>query len=135
MLAPARWHARPRRVVYAAGSLALAQLEKLVQYRDRSQIPRLVVGWADVPDDAALETVDLEALPAHWRRPSPLPPETQVIGDAWLARNSSLLLRVPSAVSPTDSNYLINPGHPDMARCVLARPEAFTFDVRLPGRR
>ena len=134
-MAPSRWHARPRRVVHAASSLALAQLEKLAQYGDRSQVPPHVAGCLDVPDDVLVEVVNPVELPPYWRRPGPPPRETQALGDAWLARGSTLLLRVPSAVSPPDANYLLNPLHADFARCVQSVPEAFEFDARLTRRR
>lgn len=131
LLGPARWHSRPRLVVYAAGSLALAQLEKLAQYRDRSQIPGQVVGWLDVPDVVRPDVVDAAVLPKHWRQPSPLPRATQALGDDWIERGGSLLLRVPSALSPSDFNYLLNPGNADLAKCKKSVPAPFAFDPRL----
>ncbi len=78
------------------------------------------------------------ALPNDWNR-KPVPPDwhltppkaTQRIGDEWIARKASLVLRVPSAIIPNDHNYLINPQHPlfDLER--VAPAERFHFDDRL----
>ena len=50
-------------------------------------------------------------LPSNWRE-SPIPRSVQAVGDAWLKSESSLALRVPSAVVPAEDNALINPDHP-----------------------
>jgi RES domain-containing protein len=53
------------------------------------------------------------------------------IGSAWLERRSSVALRVPSVVVPMESNVLLNPRHPEMARVRISSNEAFRFDSRL----
>jgi RES domain-containing protein len=79
---------------------------------------------------SAIETVDNASLPAEWRR-FPSPPENQVLGDRWVAEGRSLVLRVPSAIVPSASNYLINPAHPRFIAAVVEAPERFAFDPRL----
>jgi len=41
------------------------------------------------------------------------------------------LLRVPSAIVPETSNYLLNPVHADAARITIASATRFRFDPRL----
>jgi RES domain-containing protein len=117
--------------VYAAQSLSLAQLEVLVHIPDRRQMPFLVCGEADVPEDVPMEIVGPERLPHDWRRFAPDSPGTQRIGAEWLARQSSAVLRVPSAISTGEWNVLLNPAHPDFTRIELRSITVFTMDPRL----
>ena len=45
------------------------------------------------------------------------------------------MLRVPSAIVPAESNFMINPSHPDFAELRISEPRAFDLDPRLLGRR
>jgi RES domain-containing protein len=80
--------------------------------------------------ESEVETVDGALLPAHWRQ-FPSPPETQALGDTWVVNGQSLVLRVPSAIVPAASNYLINPAHPGFAAAIIEPPQRFAFDPRL----
>jgi RES domain-containing protein len=46
----------------------------------------------------------------------------------------SAVLALPSAISPADTNFLLNPKHPDFKRIRVALPINFDFDPRLIGR-
>ena len=41
------------------------------------------------------------------------------------------MLRVPSAIVTSESNYLLNPPHPKFERVVIGKPEKFELDLRL----
>lgn len=127
-----RWHIAGQRVVYAAQSLSLAQLEVLVHISDRRQIPPLVYGEAEIPEGVTIEAVDIQGLPQNWRQFAPYKSDTQRIGSAWLKRQSSAVLRVPSAISIAEWNLLLNPAHEDFSKIKLAAPKVFTMDPRLP---
>lgn len=127
-----RWHTAGRRVVYAAQSLSLSQLEVLVHISDRRQLPPLVYSEAEIPDGLAIDVVEVRALPQDWRRFSPYKSETQRIGTEWLRRQSSAVLKVPSAISAGEWNFLLNPAHADFSKIRLAPPKAFSMDPRLP---
>ncbi|MCA3508225.1 MAG: RES family NAD+ phosphorylase [Rhodobacter sp.] len=121
-----RWNSPGLPVVYTASSLALAALEVFVHLppamRRPSGLPELVAIALDLP------VSDIAA-------PEELPPSGgaafRAIGDAWLAGKGSLALRVPSQVIRHDSNILINPHHPGIARVTVAFQEPFRFDDRL----
>jgi RES domain-containing protein len=125
--AAGRWHSQGRRIVYLADHESSALLEMLV-HMDRDLIPatyqllRIVA-----PDDIAIEAVDAE-LPPDWRTQTLT---SRGIGDRWLDRSASVLLRVPSAISAKGNNYLLNPGHPDAARIAVAEIIKAPFDSRL----
>ena len=79
------------------------------------------------PDDIAIEAINAE-LPRDWREQTLTSRE---IGDRWLDRATSALLRVPSAISANGNNYLLNPEHPDSARIAVAEVIEAPFDSRL----
>ena len=127
-----RWNSVGRPVIYLADSLALAQLEKRVHTplrppRDlvavEAILPAAVVAGAETvepPEGWAEDNVDWSVGSAASQR----------IGDDWLARVASLLLRVPSVVVPVGWNYLLNPVHPDVRRVTTRRIE-YRPDARL----
>jgi RES domain-containing protein len=122
-----RWHPVGVPVIYAAGSLALAMLERLVQ---RRHLGGILLVEAEVPDGVAVEDL-LTAPPDGWRALGS--PEAAAAGGGWLARGRSALLRVPSAVVPREANYVVNPAHPDAALIRVGTPEPLEWDPRLFG--
>ena len=127
-----RWHLAGRRIVYAAQSLSLAQLEVLAHIPDRKQLPLLVHGTAQISEAVTIEVVETARLPANWRGVAPYASDTQRIGMDWLQRQSSAVLKVPSAISDEEWNFLLNPAHLDFSKVVLAVPQDFSMDSRLP---
>ena len=84
---------------------------------------------ARVPDDL-IEELPPRALPTNWKAYPP-PGETAMIGDAWVRRGESAVLRVPSVLADTEYNYLLNPAHPRFSKIIFAEPTPFLFDRRL----
>ena len=74
--------------------------------------------------------VDRTHLPARWRE-HPAAPQLQLLGDAWIKNGLSAVMAVPSAVVAMESNYLLNPAHPDFAAIQIGVPQPFDFDARL----
>lgn len=122
-----RWNPAGIEVIYAAGSLALAMLERLVQ---RSNLAGTLLVEAVVPDDIAIEDL-MPSPPLGWRELGS--PAAMAAGGEWLASRRATLLRVPSALVPREANYLINPLHPDAARILPSSPEPLEWDPRLFG--
>ena len=92
---------------------------------------------AELPGGVFKEAIDPRGLPKDWRE-HPAPLVLQKTGQAWLSRGSSVALLVPSALSPAESNVLLNPEHKDFAKVKLFEPpEAYQPDPRLhdPKRR
>lgn len=132
LLFDGRWNTVGRPVTYCATSPALCVLEKLVHIEDPTLLPALMMVRYDAPDDLAVETFDLNDLPADWRRQEGW---TQQRGDQWHGSLSTPLLRVPSAIVPVDrspdANVLINHNHKSAQRISLASVEPFVLDPRL----
>lgn len=83
--------------------------------------------------DSITEVFPVKNLPPTWRV-SPPPKETKEIGDRWVHEDRSPVLAIPSAISPADTNFLINPEHRDFKRIRIAPPIDYEFDSRLLGR-
>lgn len=127
-----RWNRPGVAVVYASESLSLAALELLVHLERGALLAHYVMCRVEFPE-SAVEELLAKRLPAHWRV-SPAPPALQEIGTRWARARRSAVLRVPSAVIPLESNFLLNPDHPSFSRFVRVGPERFDFDSRLRGR-
>ena len=121
-----RWNDPGIPVIYAAGSLALAMLERLVQRRD---LGGTMLVEAKIPDDMPIEQA--ANLPPGWNQLGS--PEARRLGSEWLRSRRTAVLGVPSAVVPRERNFLVNPDHPEAARIVAASPEALAWDSRLFG--
>lgn len=126
-----RWTRAGRSVVYTAGSISLATLEILVHlgFKNATLLESYSLFQVDVPDNLVLET-DAGSLPPWWSE-SPARNELCLVGDAWLDERKKPVLRVPSAIVPYESNYLLNPEHPDFARISIGREQAYVVDPRL----
>ena len=125
-----RWNNPGLPVVYAAGSLSLAAIEYLVHIDQANAPDDLIATMLDIPDEIERETVKAKDLPSGWDRKS-LHPACREIGDAWLRKNETLVLQVPSAPISGESNYLLNPRHRSMARVRVTSKKRFAFDPRL----
>jgi len=124
-----RWNGQDVRVVYLAGSAALAVLESLV-HLELDDLYKEFVLIEVTFEESLVETVDVVALPPDWQA-SPPPPDLQRIGDEWVSAARSAVLRVPSVLVEDEWNYVLNPSHPDYTQIVLGRSRPLQFDPRL----
>lgn len=127
-----RWNGKGMDVIYASESRSLATVECLVHM----SLPL-------IPDDLSIASIKISGkispkviqesdLPSDWRDYPP-PLQLAEIGNAWLLKGSSLLLRVPSAVVAREFNILINPAHPGMKSVSVESVEKYQLDPRLLG--
>lgn len=114
-------------VVYTSSSLALAQLEILVNLPTERLLSSYVAFRVRFDETLVQPVGD---LPANWRQ-NPAPRSVKTVGDRWVASERSLVLRVPSAVVPAERNYLINPRHPDVDKLEIEGPFDPQIDPRL----
>lgn len=116
-------------VVYLAGSLALAALEQLVHLSRAQLLAGQFVRFRVQILPQHIVDLAHDALPNDW--PNRLT-ATRHVGDQWMADKRSVALRVPSAVVPEETNFLINPTHPAFdAALTIEEPAPFDFDGRL----
>lgn len=124
-----RWNPPGVPIVYLAGSTSLAILEMLVHLNSPDLLKRYVLFELTFPP-SLLTAVPLHTLPRNWRE-SPSPFTLQKIGAAWAAAQTSPILRVPSAIVPTEHNFLLNPLHVDFSKIIIHPKQPLKFDPRL----
>lgn len=128
-LAGGRWNSPGLAMIYAAQSAALAALEMLVHLNSGTLLSSYVLIPCSFPERGVLR-LDRTRLPARWRA-HPAVPQLQLLGDAWLKNGLSAVLEVPSVIIESESNYLLNPAHPDFASIAVGPAQPFDFDARL----
>lgn len=124
-----RWNPAGCPMVYAAQHLSLAILELIVHLDEDSDISSFVV----IPvsfNDELVQVMPKSQLPGNWSG-FPISPPTQMVGKNWLEEKISLLLQVPSSVVPGESNFLINPLHPDFSQLEIGSPQPLNIDQRI----
>lgn len=125
----ARWHSVGRRIVYLAESPAGAMIEVLVHLElEEDELPRAyTLLRIEAPDNIATQTISVPAGEA-WKANHSL---SRRLGDEWLSQGPTALARVPSAILPNTSNYLLNPLHADAERIRIVKAARAVFDPRL----
>ena len=125
-----RWNSLNTYLVYTAASRALAMLEVSVHLDLSEDLPtdRYYVE-IDIADEVEILELRTEDLPDNWDAKPPIL-ETQFIGDDFVNDNSAAVLKVPSCIVPPESNYLINPNHPEAKLISVISKVPLTFDQR-----
>ena len=127
-----RWNSPGVHVVYVSEHQSTAAFEVFanrVPFILEEKYKAFHLEWPD----SLTEIFSVKRLPANWRI-SPPPAETMEIGDRWVQERRTVVLALPSAISPADTNFLLNPEHPDFKRIRIAPPIDYAFDPRLLGR-
>lgn len=116
-------------MVYTAESRSLAALEMLVHVENEEIMEAFSLIPVSIPS-SCIQSVPPDALPRHWdsREPTAV---TKKIGDKWILGGSSAVLEVPSVITRSERNYLLNPEHHDFTQLEIGEPEPFYFDPRL----
>ncbi len=120
--------------MYAAESLALATLEKIVAVNDVQRLREMVYVPAHLDEEAAWAP-SLADLPDGWDQRPPTA-ASQDFGTDWLDLERSPALQVPSALFPTEAhNYVLNPAHPEFDAAVeVDNAEPLRLDPRIEAR-
>lgn len=109
-------------------------LETLVHLHAAQILNYFTLLCIDVPDNQ-IQIANMDDLPDNWANED-APPELAEYGDTWCFTKGSIALRVPSALSPVEYNYLLNPEHPDFyGISQKAKAIPFQFDSRLKSDR
>jgi RES domain-containing protein len=127
-----RWSSVGVRVVYVSEHQSTAALEIFVHTAPFLLAEKYKAFRLEWPDSLT-EILPMKKWPVNWRI-SPPPAETMEIGDRWAKERRSAILAVPSAISPDDRNFMLNPERPDFKRIRIAPPIDYEFDPRLLGR-
>lgn len=123
-----RWNRAGQWVIYCSPTVSLAKLETLA---NSTNLPlSRVCMTIEVDEPVGIFEVPLTELPTIWME-KPYPNRIRAYTDAFLS-SKNLIMQVPSAQSPRETNFLINVRHPDFFRQVrLLRVDTELFDARL----
>jgi RES domain-containing protein len=127
-----RWNSPGTAMIYTAQSQSLAVLEMLVHLDSPDLLRKYVLFQVSIDPSHVLD-LSFATLPRNWRA-DPVPARVREIGDDWVARSASAVLRVPSALVPGESNFLLNPRHSDFGKLRIGKPIPFQYDPRLRKR-
>lgn len=110
---PGRWNDDGLPVIYAANTSSLAMLETTahVAHHSLPQLKYLINILIPELDWKKREVLTASNLPTGWNS-IPHNDSTVEIGSVWLIEQRSLILCVPSAITPEETVILINPMHP-----------------------
>ena len=127
-----RWNSQGTAVIYVSEHESLAALELLVHLTplpadDRYRSFR--IEW----EDKLTEYFPVKNLRANWNAEPPTV-QTMQIGDDWVHAGKSVALAVPSVLSTSEMNFLLNPKHPDFKKIKISQPIDYRFDSRLLNR-
>lgn len=125
---PGRWNREGTRLLYLAEHVSLAKLEVLANSRQIPKNQSLVT--VEIPKSATIKFVDSAELPDGWEA-IPYLEELADIAERWISEQKFWIMRVPSAHSPTEFNYLLNPLHPEHKTLKLISVGPHSFDTRL----
>src|SRR4051812_31359126 len=121
--ASGRWHSRGTPVIYTAESRALAILE-LMAHIEADELLRHYRLISASFDQSLIKNIKPADLPVDWKK-RPASDSTKEIGDRWILSNESAVLKVPSVIVAEESNFLLNPNHPDFRSVLIGDPEPF----------
>ncbi len=126
-----RWHRKGTRLLYTAQSIALSKIEVLANTSGKVPEQQVLI-TLEIRDDSSMLTLSAAALPNNWHC-FPYPAELAGITKQWIQEGRYWIMRVPSAQSPREYNYLLNPQHPTHASLRLVNINPHEFDRRLKG--
>ncbi len=123
-----RWNSPGLAAVYLGDSLALAGMELLVHLGNLDVLKTYRKMPVYIPEELVMH-IEPDELPRRWE----MGPRaaTRAIGDNWLTAGQSAVLQVPSAVVLGESNFIVNPNHPDVDAITTGQVSDFRYDPRL----
>jgi len=127
---PGRWHNLGQGVLYFCSSLAMCILELKANSIPFSVL-RKEYQYIDLEidtDNITVEEVPKSFYSKDWVLDRQ---KTQEYGDQWFKAGSSLILKVSSAVLPTDSNFILNTAHPNFTKLKFQKPLSIPLDPRV----
>jgi RES domain-containing protein len=125
--AAGRWHYAGHVIVYLTETPASALLEVCVHTSANDVPPEFTLLKIEGPD-VEVPSIKIDDLAEDWHTRLQV---TRDLGTAWLQKNESVLLQVPSAIVPETVNLLFNPSHKQAAKFHISEVFSYPFDLRL----
>lgn len=124
---PGRWNTSASPILYTSEHYSTAVLEKLV--RGSGQLPpNQHYITITIPSGISYEMLDPAALPDWYLETGAA---SKPYGESWQQQRRSLLLIVPSVVARVESNFLLNPQHPEFGKVTPSLHRPVWWDRRL----
>lgn len=128
-LSGGRWNKKGIPALYLAENISLSILETIVHSQKIADLYNRYVLSVEVPNES-FEFIDIKNLPKNWNT-TPWNNFTIEYGSKFLLSNKNLILKIPSAVVPEESIFLINPTHKNHHQIKLIKKRLFLPDNRL----
>lgn len=126
----ARWNSNEVKVIYTSNSQALSCLENVVHRSKLGLSINFCLMQIEIPTSIPIEEINLKDLPKNWDNFEQIH-SSQKMGDKWIRESKTAVLRIPSSIIHDESNYLLNPKHPDFKQIKLVAIKPFLFDDRI----
>lgn len=125
-----RWNSKGLPLLYTSQFISLSILESLVHLKKSEIPPTQYLLHIEVPDENDVVEISYKKIRTNWHQE---PEYTQWLGDQFLQNNQRLMLKVPSAIVPEESNFLLNPLHLRFKKVRIISSELLELDKRLNG--
>ena len=128
--AKGRWNSFGKKVIYVGESIPLAFLENMVRRQGVGFNNDFKIMVIEIPDKVLIAEIDISKLEDGWRDFNDYS-KCQPLGDKWYNDAKSLVLKVPSAILPESSDYVINSEHLDFGLIKLIGSTDLVPDERI----
>jgi RES domain-containing protein len=126
---PGRWHILGQRVLYFCSSLSMCILElKANSVSFNAMREQYHYTYLDLDIESFIEAVPETLFSKDWVSRREV---SQKFGNEWYTSGRSLILKVHSAVLPTDSNFILNTSHPYFPKLVFEKLLKIPLDRRV----
>jgi RES domain-containing protein len=125
-----RWNSPGMAAVYTSESKSLAVLESLTNTPPGILISYFSILTIEISGKFFIDEIPEETLPKNWNE-FPAPDILARLGDKWLKQGQNLLLKIPSAIISSESNFIINPAHADFKKVKIIFTEKLDLDKRI----
>lgn len=123
-----RWNSRGLPLLYTSQFISLSILESLVHLKKREIPPTQYLLHIEIPDEDEAAEISSKKIKKNWEQELDY---TQWLGDQFLQNKQNLVLKVPSAIVPQESNFLLNPLHAKFKKIRIVSSELLQLDKRL----
>ncbi|HET6527939.1 MAG TPA: RES domain-containing protein [Balneolaceae bacterium] len=124
-----RWNQKGTNLLYSSEHCSLALLELLV-HASFNLLPKdIYLLKLSIPETIPLDVIEQNDLPDDWRN-YPAPESLAAMGSHWADEQNTVGLKVPSVLTPDESNILLNPNHPAFKRIKIESVSPFSLDLR-----
>lgn len=123
-----RWNSKGNPLLYTSQFISLSILESLVHLKKKEIPSTQYLLQIELPDEKEIAEISYKKIKKNWHEEHEY---TQWLGDQFLQNNQSLILKVPSAIVPQESNFLLNPLHAGFKKVKIVSSELLELDKRL----